>query len=65
MRKKNLIPQSRRHILVYDEDWEFIEENYGKDSDSKIGTGKAIRSIIHSYVKALKEKANNAIEKDS
>ena len=57
MAKKALLPQSRRHILVYDEDWEFLEAEYGTDSASKIGVSAAVRTIIHGYVVRLRAKA--------
>lgn len=55
--KRSSLPQSRRHIMVYDEDWEWLDRYYGKESDARIGTGAAIREIVHSRIKALKQKA--------
>jgi hypothetical protein len=59
MSKKSLLPQKPRHILVYDEDWEFIYENYGPYSESRRGTSSTIRDIIHIFVRRLKAKATD------
>jgi hypothetical protein len=56
MSKKVNRPQSRRHIFVYDEDWEFLETNFGLTSQARIGTSATIREIIHKWVKHLKNK---------
>jgi hypothetical protein len=58
MSKKSPLPQSRRHLLIFDEDWEFLESVYGKDSGpGSIGTGVAVRKFIHSWVGMLKARA--------
>lgn len=44
---------SRRHIIIFDEDHEFIQTFYG----DSIGYSAAIRRIIHEHVKTLKRKA--------
>ena len=56
MSKKPIFPQSRRHIFVYDEDWEFLETHFGLTSQSRIGTSTTIREIVHKWVKHLKNK---------
>jgi hypothetical protein len=55
--KKSELPQSRRHIMIFDEDWEFIDQYYGPRSDSRLGTGTAIRNLIHRAVVHLKSEA--------
>lgn len=54
MAKKSTLPQSRRHILVFDEDWAFIETHFGPNSFRPLGTGPAIRMIIHQKVLQLR-----------
>jgi len=56
MSKKSRLPQSRRHIEVYDEDWEWLQQHYGKNSASKLGVGPACREIIHSKVAQLRQR---------
>lgn len=56
MSKRAERPQSRRHIFVYDEDWEFLTSHFGPSSDNKRGVGWAIRQIIHQKVKSIRER---------
>jgi len=49
MSKRAELPQERRHIQIFDEDWEFLVEAYGPGSPSKIGAGPAIRKLVHSF----------------
>lgn len=62
MSKKAVYPQSRRHILVYDEDWEYLDRRYGKNTTSRIGMGAMIRNMIHLHVKALREREERKAE---
>ena len=50
--KKSLLPQHRRHIFIYDEDWEWLSERYGADGL----VSAAIRAIIHKYIQSRHEK---------
>jgi hypothetical protein len=61
--KKSLFPQSRRHIFIYDEDWDFLDKWYSKTSPFPIGVGAACRDIIHQRVQFLKAKQNEMIDK--
>lgn len=71
MSKKLEAPQSRRHIWVFDEDWEFLERYFGKASENRTGVGPTIRRIIQIYVgnlRALEQKridARTAQQKES
>lgn len=63
MSKKSRLPQSRHHILVYDEDWEFLMQNYGPGShNSQLGVSGAIRAVIHQRVLGMKAKANRELD---
>jgi hypothetical protein len=62
MSRKTEIPSSRRHIFVYDEDWEFLEKAYGNASENRMGVGPAIRNIIHVYVGSLKAKVQKKVD---
>ena len=57
MSRKTDLPTSRRHVLIYDEDWSFLENHYGNYSTNRIGAGIAARQIIHRAVLLLKQKA--------
>jgi hypothetical protein len=63
MTKKSTLPQSRRHILVFDEDWEFLEQEFGKQSAHPIGVSEVIRMIVHARVTGLKMKANTEYDR--
>lgn len=58
MSKKTLLPQSRRHIWVYDEDWDYISSRFGEE----LGVSKALRNMVHQYVVNLKAKEAQAID---
>lgn len=58
MTKKPVLPQHRRHIQIYDEDWDWLTESYGVHSASKIGVSAAIRTIIHAKISQLKARIN-------
>ena len=55
-------PQSRRHILVFDEDWEYLDAIYGTASTNRLGVGPAIREVIHTYVSKLKAKTEAILD---
>lgn len=44
--------------MIFDEDWEFLNQEYGSDSENKLGPGFAIKQIIHAKVLQLKAAAN-------
>jgi len=60
MVRKAELPQSRHHIMVFDEDWEFLSQVFGQGSSKPIGPGNAIKTLIHGYV--LKIRARQEIE---
>lgn len=62
MSRKSAIPQSRRHILVFDEDWEYLESQYGRPYGvTPLGTSAAVRLLIHKYVRKLKAREEEAL----
>lgn len=48
------LPQTRRHVLIFDEDWEYLTESYGARGLKPIGVSAAIRKIIHAKVLGLR-----------
>lgn len=62
MSKRSLLPQSRRHIFVYDEDWEFLVAVYTASTGAISGPSQAIREIIHSQVGKIRAKSEEAID---
>ena len=69
MSRKSLLPQHRRHVHIYDEDWEYltqlIERHYGKKADEITGVSSAIRLIIHTKVQQLKAEEQRAIDNNT
>lgn len=62
MSKRKRLPASPRHILIYDEDWEFLSKHFGRHTSRPLGAGPVICEIIHSRVNALKQKLIETLE---
>lgn len=54
MPKKLNLPSSKRHVLLFDEDWEYLEARFGPSGIRPVGISRVIRAIIHQKVQALK-----------
>lgn len=64
MSKRSVLPQNRRHILIYDEDWDYLVQNYGPGSHgARVGISGAIRAVLHQRVLGMKARANNIADK--
>lgn len=63
MSKRLPLPARKRHLEIFEEDWLFLDEHFGRGSGHKIGVGNMIRSIVHAHVKALREKQVNSLDK--
>jgi len=63
MSRKARLPQSRRHIFVYDEDWEFLHQAYGPGTITRLGVSGAIREIIHVKVVSMKGKLEQTYDR--
>lgn len=61
MSKQLALAASRHHIVIYDEDWAFLEENFGPGTDANLSPGVAAREIIHKRVMFLRERQNTAL----
>jgi hypothetical protein len=62
MTRKSALPQKAHHILIYDEDWEFLDQAYGKTSSHPLGVSTVIRTIIHQKVLGIKGKINARLD---
>ena len=50
--------------MIFDEDWRFLELRYGRaNGPSAIGTGTAIRDLVHGWVSKVKAKEQAEIDK--
>lgn len=63
MSKRSTIPQSRHHVSIFDEDWDWLQRAFGPGSQSELGVGRAIRTVVHSYVKRLRLQEQEAVDK--
>lgn len=62
MSKRARLPQSRHHIIIFDEDWEWLNATYGQGTESTLGVSNAIREIVHATILRIKDKANAIID---
>jgi hypothetical protein len=62
MSKKLTLPATRRHLEIFNEDWEFLESEYGRYSASRVGISEVVRAMIHKWVLTLKARAAEAAD---
>lgn len=60
--RKSELEKGRYHIMLNREDYEFLEQEYGKNSAKPIGVSAAVSAIVHAKVLDLKAKAAEAYE---
>ncbi len=64
MAKKSTVPQSRHHLMIYDEVWDWFEKNFGPGSaNGTVGISKAINHVLFQRVQAMKAKENGELDK--
>lgn len=49
-------PVVARHIEIYASDWEFLQREFGRGSEAKLGVSMAIRKIVRKGVRAYRER---------
>lgn len=65
MSKKSDRPQHPRHVMIYDEDWDYIERNYGRQSGtSAIGSSAVVRALVHKWVQGQRARAQQALDQE-
>lgn len=52
MPKKERAPVTRRHIYLFDSDWDFIMSHF----DATVGASTTIREVLHTWVEGVKAK---------
>jgi hypothetical protein len=60
MSRKAKFPQSPKHVLIYDEDWEYLETRFGLAGLKPVGVSNVIRALVHQRVMAWREAENRA-----
>jgi hypothetical protein len=46
----------RVHVMLYEDDYIFLQEQFGPGSASRLGVSKAIRKILSAHILPLKER---------
>lgn len=54
MSKRHERSTRRTHVMLFEEDLEYLDRAFGADSPSRQGIGWAIRTIVHAKVTALR-----------
>ena len=62
MTRKAILPQSPHHILIYDEDWEYLLSRFGPGGLRPVGVSQIIRAIIHQKIAALRAAEHDAAD---
>ena len=63
MSRKARLPQSPRHVLIYNEDWEYLETRFGPQGIKPVGVSNVVRALIHQKVTTWREAENAAATK--
>lgn len=63
MARKSDLKKSRHHVMLYDEDWDFLATNYGPNSRTPIGISEAITRIVHAKVMEMRARAAEEFER--
>lgn len=51
---------SRRHVHLFDEDWDFLSTVFGRDNPKRVSVAEAIRTIVHASVRNMRARAEAA-----
>ena len=62
MSKRAKLPQTSRHVPIYNEDWEFAKTYWGQGSGRELGPGPAVREIVHLYIKSIRAKQEQQLD---
>lgn len=63
MTKRAARPQHARHVMIWDDDWEFIEAQFGRaNGPGSIGASGAIRALVHRWVGVLRSRARVSLD---
>lgn len=64
MPRKSELPKSRHHVMIYDEDWEFLRDNYDREVGVKrIGISEALCLILHAKITDMRRIAAEEYER--
>lgn len=63
MSRKHEEPTVSRHIEVYQSDWEFLQRQFGRASEAKLGVSVAIRQMIRKGVRDYQERLARKLDR--
>ena len=52
-----------RHIEVFESDWEFLQQHFGRHSEAKLGVSVAIRQMIRRGVRDYQERVARRLDR--
>ena len=52
-----------RHIEVYQSDWDFLQEHFGRASEAKLGVSVAIRQMVRKGVRDYQERIARKLDR--
>lgn len=52
-----------RHIEVFESDWEFLQQHFGRSSEAKLGVSVAIRQMIRRGVRDYQERLARKLDR--
>ena len=58
-------PSTRRHLMIRDDDWEFLNMAYGPGSRSKMGISNALRELIHTSVMRMRARVEARLDQEN
>ena len=58
-----LAPHSRRHIMIFDDDWEFLITHFGPGSRNPIGASRCIQAMVRKECARLRGQMAQALDR--
>jgi hypothetical protein len=52
-----------RHIEVFESDWDFLQQHFGRGSEEKLGVSVAIRQMIRKFVRDYRERLTRKLDR--
>lgn len=62
MSKRSAKPQRARHVVLLDEDWDYLTKLYGPQSSTPVGVSEMIRTLVHRACERLREAEEGKVE---
>lgn len=65
MTKRGDKPQSNHHLMIYDEDWQFLSEHYGPNGLVKgMSISEVVKKIVHQKIFAMRQKLAERLDRE-